>query len=92
MTDSGLTSWTSSLIFLPPNKDCHLLPRNRHVVLSLEKSPKSVEDQLKEPMPVEQKVEIAKDLIFFAGMMYTFKVIVDTCSTVVINAAWKGAK
>jgi hypothetical protein len=66
--------------------------RNKQVTLKLEKSPKDPMDVLDEPMPIEEKVQIVKDFVLFGAGLYTFKVVVDTCATLVINAAWKGIK
>lgn len=66
--------------------------RNKQVTLKVEKSPKDPMDVLDEPMPIEKKIEIAKEVATFGAGIYAFCKIVDTCSVLIINAAARGIR
>jgi hypothetical protein len=58
--------------------------KKRQVVLSLEKDPPSVEDILKESIPIERKIEITKDVMSFGAGLYIFCRVIDTCGKIAV--------
>lgn len=62
---------------------------NKHFEVRVQKDPPSLDQMLKEPMPVEQKIQIVKELGMFAAGLYTFCKVVDTCLNVAGHAAVK---
>jgi hypothetical protein len=66
--------------------------RDKHFEVRVQKDPPSMDELLKEPMSIERKIEIVKEVGYFGARMYIFCKIVDTCSTLIVNAAWKGIK